>query len=86
MTEFKKRVYNVVSRIPKGKVMSYKQVAEASGYPKAWRAVGNVLNKNRNPKVPCHRVIKSSGQVGGLTGGTDKKLALLRKEGVTKIK
>jgi len=86
MTEFKKRVYNVVSRIPKGKVMSYKQVAEASGYPKAWRAVGNVLNKNRNPKVPCHRVIKSSGRVGGLAGGTDKKLALLRKEGVTKIK
>ncbi len=86
MTEFKKRVYNVVSKIPKGKIMSYKQVAEASGYPKAWRAVGNVLNKNRNPKVPCHRVIKSGGQIGGFAGGADKKLALLRKEGVIKVK
>ncbi len=82
MTKFKKRVYSVVSKIPKGKVMSYKQVAEASGYPKAWRAVGNVLNKNRSADVPCHRVICSDGKVGGLAGGTEKKIALLKKEGV----
>jgi len=81
MTEFKKRVYSIVSSIPKGRVMSYKQVAEASGYPKAWRAVGNVLNKNRSSKVPCHRVIRSDGRIGGFGGGTEKKIALLKKEG-----
>ena len=81
MTEFKKRVYSTVSSIPKGRVMSYKQVAEASGYPKAWRAVGNVLNKNRSSKVPCHRVIRSDGRIGGFGGGTEKKITLLKKEG-----
>ncbi len=86
MTEFRKRVYMVISRIPKGKVMSYKEVAYAAGYPKAWRAVGNVLNKNRDSKVPCHRVIKSSGKIGGFRGGTNKKTALLKKEGYLKIR
>lgn len=81
MTEFKKRVYSIVSSIPKGRVMSYKQVAEASGYPKAWRAVGNVLNKNTSSKVPCHRVIRSDGRIGEFGGGTKKKIALLEKEG-----
>lgn len=81
MTEFKKRVYSIVSSIPKGRVMSYKQVDEASGYPKAWRAIGNVLNKNTSSKVPCHRVIRSDGRIGGFGGGTEKKIALLEKEG-----
>ncbi|MCP6717942.1 MAG: MGMT family protein [Patescibacteria group bacterium] len=86
MSEFKKRIYNIVSKIPKGSVMSYKEVAEAGGYPKAWRAVGSVLNKNTSSKVPCHRVIKSNGKIGGFAGGTEKKIALLKKEGAIKIK
>ena len=83
MTLFREKVYRVVRKIPKGKVLSYKKVAELTGYPRAWRAVGNILNENRNSKIPCHRVIKSSGEVGGYKGGTKKKKLLLRKEGVT---
>lgn len=81
-TKFQSKVYEVVSKIPKGKVTSYKEVAKLAGYPRAWRAVGNVLNKNNNPKVFCHRVIKSSGEVGGFAIGTEKKIAILKKEGV----
>ncbi|MDI6602850.1 MAG: MGMT family protein [Patescibacteria group bacterium] len=60
-----KKVLNVVRKIPKGKTMSYKVVAELAGKPKAWRAVGNILNKNQDPKIPCYQVIKSNGRVGG---------------------
>lgn len=81
-TGFKNKIYEVVSKISKGKVMSYKEVAKLAGYPRAWRAAGNVLNKNNNPKVFCHRVIKSSGEVGGFALGTKKKIAILKKEGV----
>ena len=80
MPEFKERVCNIVKKIPKGKTMSYKEVAKRAGFPRAWRAVGNVLNKNRNPNVPCHRVIRSDGKIGGFFGGTKKKIALLKKE------
>lgn len=82
MSEFRKRVYQVVSKIPKGRIMTYKEVAEAAGFPKAWRAVGNVLNKNRSSKVPCHRVIRSDGKVGGYRGGIKKKIMRLKKEGI----
>jgi O-6-methylguanine DNA methyltransferase len=71
-----------VRKIPKGKTLSYKKVAKFAGRPKAWRAVGNVLNKNRDPKIPCHRVIKSDGRIGGYKGGTKKKINLLKKEGI----
>jgi O-6-methylguanine DNA methyltransferase len=81
MSKFKQSVYGVVKRIPKGKTMSYREVAEKAGFPRAFRAVGNVLNKNRNPKIPCHRVIKSNGRPGGYYLGTKKKIALLKKEG-----
>ena len=80
MFKFQEKVYNVVKKIPKGKTMSYKKIAERAGFPKAWRAVGNVLNKNRNPNVPCHRVIRSDGKIGGFFGGTEKKAVLLQKE------
>ena len=54
-----------------------------AGYPKAYRAVGNALNKNPFlGEVPCHRVIKSDGEIGGFASGTDKKMALLIKEGI----
>lgn len=78
---FKEKVYRVVKKIPRGKVLTYRQVAQKIGNPKSYRAVGNALNKNRDPKVPCHRVIKSDGSVGGYNSGPDKKVKLLKNEG-----
>ena len=57
-------------------------MSELAGFPRAWRAVGNVLSKNRNLKIPCHRVIKSNGKIGGYNLGIKKKIALLMREGV----
>jgi len=62
--------------------LSYKDVAEKAGEPKAWRVVGNILNKNRDPNIPCHRVIKSDGTVGGYNRGVRKKISLLLKENI----
>lgn len=81
MSTFREKVYRVVKKIPRGKTLTYKEVAEKAGSPKAYRAVGNILNKNRDPEVPCHRVIRSDGRVGGYNLGTEKKEAILRKEG-----
>ncbi len=55
----------MVKKIPKGRVLTYKEVAKLAGSPLAYRAVGNILNKNYDPNIPCHRVIKSSGALGG---------------------
>ncbi len=77
---FADRVYKIVAKIPRGKTLSYKKVAEKAGKPMAYRAVGNILNKNRNPNVPCHRVIKSDGSVGGYFHGTRAKRARLIRE------
>ena len=82
MTSFQEKVYKVVKQIPRGQVLSYQQVAKLAGSPRAYRAVGNILNKNRNSKIPCRRVIKSDGRVGGYNKGVDKKTFLLKKEGV----
>ena len=79
---FQKKVYKVVKKIPKGNFLTYKEVAEKAGYPKAWRAVGNVLNKDKNPKIPCHRVVRNDGKVGGYNRGINQKISLLKKEGV----
>ena len=81
-TSFQGKVYEIVRKIPKRKVSTYSKIAQTIGHPRAWRAVGNVLNKNRDPKIPCHRVIKSNGEIGGYKGGTKKKIALLKKEGI----
>lgn len=87
---FADRVYAVVAKIPKGKVMSYKQVAEELG-TKAYRAVGQALKNNPYaPKVPCHRVIRSDGSIGGFNGKInggeiERKIKMLESEGV-KIK
>lgn len=78
---FKEKVLEVVKKIPKGKVLSYKEVARRAGSPKAWRAVGNVLNKNKNPEIPCHRVIRSDGSIGGYNRGIKRKKELLKHEG-----
>ncbi|MFH0969276.1 MAG: MGMT family protein [Patescibacteria group bacterium] len=83
ISNFSQKVYAVVKKIPKGKVLTYKEVAKRAGRPKAYRAVGNILSKNKNPKVPCHRVIRSNGKPGGYNGliSNKKKTDILRKEG-----
>lgn len=82
-TLFEKKVYEEVKKIPRGEIKTYKQIARAIGHLKAFRAVGNALNKNPDlKKIPCHRVIRSDGTVGGYRYGTKKKIALLKKEGV----
>ena len=82
MLSFQEKVFETVKKIPKGKVLSYKLVAQKASSPKAWRAVGNVLNKNQDPKIPCHRVIRSGGKIGGYRCGIKKKIRLLKKEGL----
>ncbi len=78
---FTEKVYNVTRKIPKGSVLTYKEVARLAGNPKAVRAVGTILSKNFNPEIPCHRVIRSDGEMGGYNrGGVNKKLAILKKE------
>lgn len=82
VTVFQQRVYDACSRIPKGKVSTYKLIADYIG-SKGFRAVGSALNKNPfAPKVPCHRVVSSTGALGGFAFGPKKKIALLRSEGV----
>ena len=83
---FQEKVLEIVSKIPIGKVLTYKKVAEKAGSPKAYRAVGNILNKNYNPKIPCHRVIYSSGKTGGYNRGEKEKKKLLINEGVVIVK
>lgn len=74
----------VVRHIPKGKTLSYKEVAIAVGRPRAFRAVARVMATNYDTTVPCHRVICSDGSLGGYNrGGLAKKRAILRSEGVT---
>lgn len=80
MTTFSQKVLEVVSKIPKGKTLTYKEVAVLAGSPKAFRAVGNVLNKNFDSAIPCHRVIRSDGNTGGYNRGAEKKKKLLENE------
>ena len=79
---FRDAVYAVVRNIPKGETLSYKQVAEMVGRPKAARAVANILAKNYNPEIPCHRVIRNDGTLSGYNrGGENTKRQLLLTEG-----
>ena len=82
MTPFKEKVWRACARIPRGRVSTYKEIARAIGKPRAARAVGNTLNKNRSKRVPCHRVVLSSGKLGGFAAGTRKKKKLLEREGI----
>ena len=77
---FQEKVFNIVKKIPEGKVLTYKEVAILAGRPKAFRVVGNILNKNYDVKIPCHRVIRSDGRVGGYNRGFENKIILLKKE------
>ncbi len=80
---FKDKVLDVVRKIPKGKVLTYKGVASKAGKPGAARAVGSIMAKNADKGVPCHRVIRSDGKIGEYNGLQGKsKRALLLKEGV----
>lgn len=81
---FHEAVWKATKRIPRGKVATYGIIARLVGKPKAARAVGNALNKNPYaPIVPCHRVVRSDGSIGGFASGSRKKAALLAKEGVS---
>jgi|SRR3989344_3719173 len=80
--KFKERVWNATKRIPCGKVSTYAMVAYSIGHAGAARAVGNALNQNCNPEVPCHRVVRSGGFIGGFAHGSIKKVLLLQKEKV----
>ncbi len=83
MTDFQEKTYKFCKKIPKGKVTTYAALAKAMGHPKAFRAVGNALNKNPfAPKVPCHRVVSSTGDLGGYAFGSNKKVKILKSEGV----
>jgi len=79
---FKDKVYYAVSRIPRGQTMTYQKVAQNIGHPRACRAIGNVLNKNTDSRIPCHRVVRSDGQIGGYNQGSQAKKKLLKKEGL----
>ncbi len=81
LTKFQIEVYKVVKKIPEGKVMTYKEVAKSIGKPRAYRAVGNALNKNTDSSVPCHRVIRTDSKIGGYRKGAKKKKELLKEEG-----
>lgn len=77
---FKEKVLSIVKSIPRGSVLTYKQVAEKAGRPRAYRAVGNILRGNKDKNIPCHRVIRSDGKLGGYNGINGSKVALLKKE------
>ncbi|MHB1316736.1 MAG: MGMT family protein [Minisyncoccota bacterium] len=82
MKTFTQKVYEVVKKIPRGKVLTYGEVAKKAGSPRAVRAVGNILSKNFDPSIPCHRVIRSDGKVGNYNRGGEKaKEKVLREEG-----
>lgn len=77
---FTERVKDVVRGIPKGKTMSYADVAKYAGSPGASRAVGSIMKANFDPKIPCHRVILSSGKPGRYNRGDLNKIKMLQKE------
>ena len=85
-TNFQKKILQTVKKIPYGETRSYKEAAEAAGYPRACRAVGNTMRNNRLPLIiPCHRVIKSDGSLGGFSAegsiALKKKMIDLESEG-----
>ncbi|MCX5642088.1 MAG: MGMT family protein [Candidatus Omnitrophica bacterium] len=82
-----KNVYHLLKQVPRGKVTTYGAIARALKHPKASRRVGQILKQNPSPiKIPCHRVIRSDGSIGGYYGnnpaGIKQKIALLKSEGI----
>jgi O-6-methylguanine DNA methyltransferase len=81
LTSFQKKVYNAVLEIPRGRVRSYKWVAARIGMPRASRAVGQALKRNPYTVIiPCHRVVRANGEIGGYSRGLKAKKSLLKKE------
>jgi methylated-DNA-[protein]-cysteine S-methyltransferase len=80
MKTFKEKVFDVVRKIPKGKTLTYKEVAKRAGSPNAYRAVGAALKTNFDPRIPCHRVIGSDGKMRGYNRGIDLKIKRLKEE------
>lgn len=81
-TPFQQKVWSELLKIPKGKVCTYEYIAKRIGNPDAVRAVGSAIGKNNLPiTVPCHRVIKKDGSLGGYRWGVERKRKLLKKEG-----
>jgi O-6-methylguanine DNA methyltransferase len=82
-TDFEKKVWRAVCQIPRGRVATYREVAIWIGHPRSWRAVARVLARNPRPiTVPCHRVVRSDGRLGGYVLGLKEKIKLLVAEGV----
>jgi methylated-DNA-[protein]-cysteine S-methyltransferase len=84
--EFESNCYEILKKVPFGKVTTYKEIAKALG-SKGYRAVGNAMNKNTSSflsggNVPCHRVVRSDGKVGGFAFGQNKKIKMLKEEGI----
>lgn len=83
MTPFSQKVLEIVKKIPKGSVLTYKEVAKRAGNENASRAVGTLMAKNQDTNIPCHRVVKSDGSIGMYNGLRGKnKIDILKKEGV----
>lgn len=82
MEDFSTRVFDWVKKIPAGAVSTYGEIAALAGSPGAARVVGNLMKQNRDPSVPCHRVICSDGKLDGYNGNLGKKEELLKGEGV----
>jgi len=83
VTSFQSQCYEALKKIPSGNVISYGGLAKIVGRPQAYRAVGNAMNKNPYaPEVPCHRVVKSNGDLGGFADDINLKIKRLQEEGV----
>jgi len=81
ITKFQKLVYGATKKIPKGRISTYGEIARAIGRPRSARAVGNALNCNPfAPDIPCHRVVRSDGSVGGFAKGNKEKIRILEGE------
>ena len=82
-TPFQQKVWDACKKIPKGRVSTYYGIAKMIKNPRASRAVGNALNANPYaPRVPCHRIVRSNGEIGGFAHGQKAKSKLLKKEGI----
>lgn len=80
MQTFTEKIHRIVKKIPKGETLTYKEVAKLAGRPLAFRAVGNILNKNYDKSIPCHRVVRSDGKTGGYNRGVKLKEKILKRE------
>jgi methylated-DNA-[protein]-cysteine S-methyltransferase len=80
---YSEKILALTAQIPRGKITTYKLLGAKAGNEKSSRACGNALNKNTQPiTIPCHRVVKSNGEVGGYAFGAEKKIELLKNEGI----